>query len=94
VLPDVPTSSEAGYPDVQGVTFNGIFAPKQTPPAIVGKLSVVVREGLAKPDVIERLAALGSDARGSAPEEFRRFLQQETEKWTEVVKQAKIRVTQ
>jgi tripartite-type tricarboxylate transporter receptor subunit TctC len=94
VLPDVPTSAEAGYPDVQGVTFNGIFAPKETPPAIVEKLSLVVREALTKPDVIERLAALGSEARGAAPDEFRQFLQRETEKWTEVMKQAKIKVTQ
>lgn len=94
VLPDVPTSAEAGYPDVQGVTFNGIFAPKETPPAIVEKLSLVVREALTKPEVIERLAALGSEARGAAPDEFRQFLQRETEKWTEVMKQAKIKVTQ
>ena len=32
-LPDVPTIAEAGFPDVQGVTFNGVFAPKATPPA-------------------------------------------------------------
>ena len=41
-LPDVPTIEEAGFPDVQGVTFNGVFAPKATPPAVVERLSAVV----------------------------------------------------
>ena len=92
-LPDVPTSTEAGYPDVQGVTFNGIFAPKATPPVVVERLSDAIRTALAKPDVVEKLAALGSEARGSTPEEFRQFLLNETQKWTEVMTQANIKVS-
>src|SRR6476620_2752343 len=38
-IPDVPTSVEAGFPEVQLITFNGIFAPKNTPPAVIDKLS-------------------------------------------------------
>jgi len=93
-LPEVPTIAEAGYPDVQGITFNGVFAPKATPRAAVDKLSAAIRTALAKPDVIERLAALGSTARGSTPEEFATFLQQETDKWTDVMKRANIKVTE
>jgi tripartite-type tricarboxylate transporter receptor subunit TctC len=92
-LPDVPTIGEAGYPDVQGVTFNGLFAPKATPPAVVAQLSVAIRDVLLKPAVVERLAALGSDARGSTPEEFAKFLNDETRKWTAVMKQANIKGT-
>jgi tripartite-type tricarboxylate transporter receptor subunit TctC len=44
--------------------------------------------------VADRLAALGSTARGSTPEEFVRFLQQETDKWTDVMKRANIKVTE
>jgi tripartite-type tricarboxylate transporter receptor subunit TctC len=93
-LPEVPTIGEAGYPDVQGVTFNGVFAPKATPRPVVDKLSAAIRAALARPEVAGRLAALGSTARGSTPEEFASFLQQETDKWTDVMKRANIKVTE
>jgi len=93
-LPDVPTIGEAGYPDVQGITFNGVFAPKATPRAVVDKLSAAIRTALAKPDVVDRLAALGSTARGSTPEDFAGFLAQETDKWTDVMKRANIKVSE
>ena len=93
-LPDVPTIGEAGYPDVQGVTFNGVFAPKATPRAVVDKLSAAIGAALAKPEVAERLAALGSTARGSTPEEFEKFLAQESDKGTDVMKRANIKVTE
>jgi tripartite-type tricarboxylate transporter receptor subunit TctC len=93
-LPDVPTISEAGFPDVQGVTFNGVFAPKATPRPIVERLSEAIRAALAKPEVVDRLAALGSTARGSTPEDFARFLEQESAKWTDVMTRANIKVTE
>ena len=93
-LPDVPTIAEAGYPDAQGITFNGVFAPKATPPAVVNRLSAAIRIALAKPEVAERLAALGSTARGSTPAEFAQFLAQESEKWSDVMKRANIKVTE
>jgi tripartite-type tricarboxylate transporter receptor subunit TctC len=93
-LPDVPTIAEAGYPDVQGITFNGVLAPKATPRATVDKLSAAIRAALAKPEVAERLAALGSTARGSTPEDFAKFLAQETDKWTDVMKRANIKVSE
>jgi tripartite-type tricarboxylate transporter receptor subunit TctC len=91
-IPDVPTIVEAGFPDVQGVTFNGILAPKATPPAVVERLSAAVRDALKKEDVVAKLAALGSEARGSTPQEFTQFLQQESQKWADVMKQ-EIKVT-
>ena len=93
-LPDVPTIGEAGYPDVQGITFNGIFAPKATPRPVIDKLSAAIRLALAKQEVIDQLATLGSTASGSTPEEFTKFLLQESDKWTDVMKQANIKVTE
>jgi tripartite-type tricarboxylate transporter receptor subunit TctC len=92
-VPDVPTIIEAGLPDVQGITFNGLFAPKGTPPAVVDKLSSAIRTALGKKEVIDRLGELGSDANGSTPEEFTRFLNDETTKWTDVMQKANIKVT-
>ena len=93
-LPDVPTIGEAGYPDVQGITFNGIFAPKATPRPVIDKLSAAIRLALAKQEIIDQLASLGSTASGSTPEEFTKFLVQESDKWTDVMKQANIKVTE
>jgi len=93
-IPNIPTIVEAGYPDVQGITFNGLFAPKATPPAVVEKLSAVIRASFEKKFVIDKLAELGSDARGSTPAEFTKFLEQESAKWADVMKQANIKVSE
>jgi tripartite-type tricarboxylate transporter receptor subunit TctC len=90
-LPDVPTMAEAGFPEVEGITFNGIFAPKRTPKDIVDRLSVVIRAALTKQSAVDQLAALGSEARGATPEDFTRFLQVETAKWGDLVKKANIK---
>jgi tripartite-type tricarboxylate transporter receptor subunit TctC len=90
-VPDVPTMADAGYPEVDGVTFNGIFAPKATPRPVIDRLSGVVLAALQKQNAIDQLAALGSQARGSTPEEFTRFLQDETSKWGELVRAANIK---
>src|SRR5436190_4563059 len=91
-VPDVPTIVEAGLPDVQGITFNGLFAPKDTPPAVIDKLSTAIRAALEKKEVIAKLGDLGSEARGNTPEEFTAFLAGETAKWTDVMKKANIKV--
>ena len=90
-IPDVPTIVEAGFPDVQGITFNGLFAPKATPPEVVEKLSRAIRAALQKKEVVDRLAELGSEARGSTPQQFAAFLEDESRKWAELVKQANIK---
>jgi tripartite-type tricarboxylate transporter receptor subunit TctC len=91
-VPGVPTIIEAGLPDVQGITFNGLFAPKGTPSAVVEKLSAAIRVALEKKTVADKLGELGSDARGSTPEEFTKFFEQESAKWTDVMQKANIKV--
>ena len=92
VMPDVPSIVEAGLPEVQGITFNGIFAPKGTPPAVIDRLSATIRTALAKKEVIDKLGELGSEARGNTPAEFTTFLKEETAKWTDVMQKANIKV--
>ena len=91
-VPEVPTIVEAGLPDVLGITFNGLFAPKDTPPAVIDKLSTAIRAALEKKEVIAKLGDLGSEARGSTPQEFTKFLADETAKWTDVMQKADIKV--
>ena len=62
VLPDLPTTEEAGF---KGSAYNfwvGMLAPAGTPPALIDRLNTEVNEALASPEVKERLAALGADA--------------------------------
>jgi tripartite-type tricarboxylate transporter receptor subunit TctC len=91
-VPNVPTIAEAGLPDVQGITFNGLFAPKDTPPVVIDKLSTAIRAALEKKEVIAKLGDLGSEARGNTPQEFTKFLADETAKWTDVMQKANIKV--
>ena len=93
-VPEVPTIVEAGLPDVQGITFNGLFAPKGTPPAVIEKLSAAIRVALEKKTVAVKLGELGSDARGSTPEEFTKFLETESAKWADVMQKSNIKVTE
>jgi len=90
-LPEVPTMAEAGYPEVEGLTFNGIFAPKATPKPVVERLSEIIRTALTKQAAVDQFAALGSQAHGSTPEQFTDFLRAETKKWGELVKAANIK---
>jgi tripartite-type tricarboxylate transporter receptor subunit TctC len=88
-LPDVPTTAEAGLPSFQmdGGWF-GMFAPAGTPPAIVEKLNHDVRTALADPGVNKRFEGLGVTAAPTTPEEFRKFLAEETKKYAEYVRLA------
>lgn len=91
-LPDVPTTIEAGMPDVQAENWYGMVAAAGTPPAIVAKLHAATVEALKSPDVKEKLAAQGATLVGNTPEEFAAFIKSEIEKWAKVVKEANIKV--
>jgi tripartite-type tricarboxylate transporter receptor subunit TctC len=89
-LPDVPTLQEAGFKDFSTETFTGILAPRATPPEIVTRLSEAVQKILADKAVQARFRTLGSEARGSTPEQFAGFLAKEDARWMPVIKQANI----
>ena len=89
---DESTSTAPGIALIFGITFNGLFAPKDTPPAVIDKLSTAIRAALEKKEVIAKLGDLGSEARGNTPQEFTKFLADETAKWTDVMQKANIKV--
>jgi tripartite-type tricarboxylate transporter receptor subunit TctC len=92
-LPDVPTMKEAGA-DVEAVLWSGLFAPKNTPPAIVKKLEGELMRIARMPDVIERLKPLGIDSVGNSSEEFSKILASDIARWTAVAKAANIKIEQ
>ena len=85
-LPDTPTMIEQGLAGYEAEAWYGIFAPGGTPPAIVQKLADDITWAVRSPDTVEKLTAAGAIARGGSPEEFRKFLSVETEKWGQLVK--------
>jgi tripartite-type tricarboxylate transporter receptor subunit TctC len=66
-LPDVPTTIEAGLPEMQTIAWTALFVPKGTPDAIVAQLNAAVRKAMDDPAIVARMAQLGSDL--PAPEE-------------------------
>jgi tripartite-type tricarboxylate transporter receptor subunit TctC len=92
VLPDVPTTVEAGYPGSAYNFWVGILAPAGTPPAIVEQLNKEVAAALASPEVKDRLAALGADAAPMAAADFDKMIARELKDNAVLVKQAGITV--
>ncbi len=90
ILPDLPSMKEAGLPDFDLTSWNGLFAPAKTPPEIVNRLNAEMRRIIAKPDVKARLAEIGFDAFSSTPDELGVFVQSELVKWTRLIKEAGI----
>jgi tripartite-type tricarboxylate transporter receptor subunit TctC len=90
-FPEVPTMKEAGA-DVDAVLWSGIFAPKETPPAIVKKLEGELMRIARLPDVIARLKPLGIESVGNSSEEFARILASDIARWTEVAKAGNIKM--
>jgi tripartite-type tricarboxylate transporter receptor subunit TctC len=92
LAPDLPTMIEAGVPDYEVTTFNGIAAPARTPAEIVAKLNAAINEGMQAADTQERLQKLGAIAPASTPAEFGAFIAAEHAKWLALAKSASIKV--
>ena len=85
VVPDVPPAVESGVvPGYDVTTWYGFFAPRGTPPEIVGKLNKVLNEAIKDPAVRERLIKAGVAVQGSTPEEFGKFMAAELARWNKV----------
>ena len=89
-LPDVPTVAEGGIAGYEVVGWYGIAAPAGTPQAIVAKLQTDISAVLLAPEMRDKLAAEGGEAVGSKPEEFGALIKSEIDKWSKVVKVARI----
>ena len=92
-FPDVPTLKEAGT-DVDAVLWSGIFAPRQTPPAIVKRLETELMRIVRQPDVLARLKPLGIQPVGNSSDEFARVLAADIARWTEVARAGNIKIEQ
>jgi tripartite-type tricarboxylate transporter receptor subunit TctC len=89
-LPDVPTVAEQGVPGYDVRSWAGLMAPAGTPRAIVERLNAETLKALQLPAVKARLEEMGGEARGSTPEEMKAMVAAETQKWAQVVADARI----
>jgi tripartite-type tricarboxylate transporter receptor subunit TctC len=91
-LPDLPTMAEAGMPDFNVTSWNGIVAPAGTPKAIVDKLNAVVLEVLKDPEVVAQFEKRAAVPVGGSPAYFRAFIDKELKTWAEVAKAANVKI--
>ncbi|MCC7283292.1 MAG: tripartite tricarboxylate transporter substrate binding protein BugD [Acetobacteraceae bacterium] len=91
VLPDVPTTTELGMPDLQIAIWHGFYAPKGTPAAIIERASAALRTALRDDKVIARFAELGltpEPQERATPAAHRAFWEAEVAKWRPVLQSA------
>lgn len=85
-LPELPTTAEAGLPDYLVSNWHAAFAPSTTPPALVGRLEGMVRQGMQEPTARRRLVETGLDLVGSTSAELETFWDQQFAVWLPVVR--------
>jgi tripartite-type tricarboxylate transporter receptor subunit TctC len=89
--PDIPTIAESGMNGFDFSSWYGLWGPKSLPADITAKLQTEVTKALAAPEVKERLAVLGFEAIGSTPEVFAKYIDDESAKYSQIIKDAKIK---
>jgi tripartite-type tricarboxylate transporter receptor subunit TctC len=90
-LPQVPTTAEAGMPDVVVITWYGLFAPAGVRAEVIERLNAETVKVLNAPDTKAKLAQVGLEVATSTPAEFAKFVRAEAERWAKVIKAANIR---
>jgi len=88
--PDIPTMAETGYPDVEALLWNGLFAPAGTPEPVLQKLREEVRAVLKQPEVKEMLIKQGAEPMPMSEAQFHDFVRREYARWGRVIKEAHI----
>ena len=91
-LPAVPTLKEAGVPGVDVTTWFGLWAPKNTPPAVIDRLNGAARKALSLPEVKRLLEAQGDTPAGTSVADFSTFVRTEHKYWVGFVQAAGIKV--
>ncbi|HEX4553980.1 MAG TPA: tripartite tricarboxylate transporter substrate binding protein [Xanthobacteraceae bacterium] len=89
-VPQVPTSVEAGLPDLQTITWTALFAPKGTPPSIVERVHAAVDQAMQDPAASRRLAEIGADlpppGAPRSPQALAALVSSEVAKWVPLIR--------
>jgi tripartite-type tricarboxylate transporter receptor subunit TctC len=90
-LPDVPTFSEAGYPQFDPIVWSALTAPAGTPKETIDKLSAAIREVVRSPSFVRASEERSRDPIGSSPAELAAFMDTERERWRAIIQSNGIR---
>jgi tripartite-type tricarboxylate transporter receptor subunit TctC len=90
LAPHLPSMHEAGVTDFDLTAWFAVFAPAKTPKPIVEKLHGAFAQALADEALVERMLTTGFEPSLSSPAELKRFVQSETVKWAQIIKEAGI----
>ena len=87
ILPDVPTLAESGLKGAEIHEWNALFAPANTPEPVVNKLASALQQALDSPEVKARVTQLGGEIQKGSPEQARKFIEQQINLWSRVIKE-------
>jgi tripartite-type tricarboxylate transporter receptor subunit TctC len=85
-FPDMPTMEEAGLPGYEIYSWNALFAPAGTPPAVIARLNEVANKAAQDPAISKRLADLSAVVVGSTPQALADHVKAEIAKWGPIAK--------
>lgn len=91
MMPDVPTTAEAGLPGFELEAWVGLFAPAGTPADVVNRLSELVKVALEQPEAKRRATSLGIEIRYMNPRDLGELVRKETEYWGQIIRSRNIR---
>ena len=92
VLPDVPTYTELGFPEMGDGGWFGLVAPAGTPKPIIDKLNAAAHQVMQDPDFQKKHKEIAGEGMGNTPEEFAKQIDAAIERYTAVAKRANIRI--
>ena len=91
VLPDVPTLQEAGVPGFDVASWQALYAPAGTAPAVVQRMNAEVHKIIASPEVKAKMEGLGLEHAPNTPAQFADFGRAEIAKWAKIVKDGNVK---
>ena len=91
-LPDGPTIAESGCPGFKTLTWNGLVAPAGTPPSVINRIALAVKDAVALPDTISKLGQMGVDPIGDTPAQFLDALKADLAVWSEAAKASNLKM--
>ena len=86
LAPDVPSVAELGLPQLESLAWIGLLAPAGLPADVVDRITGETARGMRLPEVRELLGRQGFDVVAGSPQEFSRWIQGESAKWTRVIR--------
>lgn len=91
LVPDVPTTAEAGMPGLSITNWTALLVPVGTPREVVARIQAEAARGLRRPETTRKVQEQGFEVIASTPEAAQSFIAAEIERWARVVKEANVR---